>query len=468
MEQSMLDTIIHQAAQRGMDKHAGRFIGLLADSLFDSRNGGFNGFRKRFEDAGFATLLNAWIGRMPSDNVLQPDQFSTGFGQQECARIASLLGVSTAAVNMAGAEALPKLIGLLSADGRIPTQLPPQLAALLKDNKPPRQRKGLGWLFWLILAGLIALFIMAVSQCRPTATAPAPAQPIETAPPAESTPPPQSEPVPQSTPAPQAQETPPQETIVQEPVAQSPAQLQLDNKEGLVTVHGQLPSDADKQRLMDALKAQFGPDKVSGDIQVDPTTLPADWLDKLIAALPQLSASGLKFGFEGDKLSIDTSSLPEEQRFEISQQLRSLFSGYTISGLWERATSALAGLKSGFSAQDLVQALNLMHVYFDTNSNVITADSQEILSRAAEAIKAAPQGTRIEVGGHSDSVGTVQGNKDMSQKRADAVVAQLTQLGVDPSMLIAKGFGASKPVADNATEEGRAKNRRIEFTVLGE
>ncbi|QIE87500.1 OmpA family protein [Pseudomonas nitroreducens] len=128
----------------------------------------------------------------------------------------------------------------------------------------------------------------------------------------------------------------------------------------------------------------------------------------------------------------------------------------------------MAGLQAGFSAQDLVQALNLMNVYFNTNSNAITADSLEILSRAAEAIKAAPQGTHIEVSGHSDSVGTDQGNLDMSQKRADAVVAKLVELGVQPSSLIAKGYGSSKPIADNATDEGRAKNRRIEFTVQGE
>ncbi len=56
----------------------------------------------------------------------------------------------------------------------------------------------------------------------------------------------------------------------------------------------------------------------------------------------------------------------------------------------------------------------------------------------------------------------------MSQKRADAVVAKLVELGVQPSSLSAKGYGSSKPIADNATDEGRAKNRRIEFTVQGE
>ena len=452
----MLDTLIHQAAQRGMGHQAGRFVGLLADSLVNTRTGGFAGLTKRFEDAGLGDLLQSWIGARPADNVLHPDQFSAGFGQQESNRIAQLLGVTPGAVNMAGAETLPKLVALITADGRDPSSgvLPAPLAALLNGSAPPapkKQRGGLGWLFWLILALLIALFILAISQCRPTLIA-------QQTPPA-ATPVVAPEPVPAA-----------EETVVQEPVQQAPepAQFQLANQDGHITAHGRLASEADKQRLWDALKTQFGASNVSGNIQVDPQTLPADWLDRLIAALPKLNASGLKIGFDGDKLSIDTSALPEDKRFDISQQLRALFSGYSISGLWERATAALAGLQAGFSAQDLVQALNLMNVYFNTNSNAITVDSLEILSRAAEAIKAAPQGTHIEVGGHSDSVGTDQGNLDMSQKRADAVVAKLVELGVAPSSLIAKGYGSSKPIADNATDEGRAKNRRIEFTVQGE
>ena len=54
----------------------------------------------------------------------------------------------------------------------------------------------------------------------------------------------------------------------------------------------------------------------------------------------------------------------------------------------------------------------------------------------------------------------------LSQQRAEAVVAKLGELGVAPGVLTAKGYGQDKPVADNATDEGRASNRRIEFTVV--
>ncbi|OQR32933.1 hypothetical protein BWR15_15890 [Pseudomonas sp. T] len=445
----MLEKIIHQAAMRGMGTQAGRFVGLLADLLVNRSTGGFEGFRKRFAEAGLGDLLNSWIGGAPADNALQPDQFSAGLGVEDTHRLAKTLGVPPGAVNGAGAEALPKLVALLSANGQMPSVLPPKLTALLHVQSAPREeRRGLGWLFWLIAAMLFGLLFLAVSHSRPEAPSAVQA--------------PTSQPAPAPVAVPEVQEQ-----AVQEPaVEQQPAQFQLDNQNGQVTVNGKLPSKADKQRLWDALVAQFGADKVSGDIVIDTQTLPAQWLDELIAALPQLGASGLKIGFDGDKLSVDTSALPEDQRFDISQKLRSLFSGLSMNGLWERATAALAGLQSGFSAQDLVQALNLMNVYFDSNSDKITPDSLDILQRAAEAIKSAPAGTRIEVGGHSDSIGTEQANLAMSQKRAAAVVSQLVGLGVAPATLTAKGYGQSKPIADNATDEGRAKNRRIEFTVL--
>jgi outer membrane protein OmpA-like peptidoglycan-associated protein/uncharacterized protein YidB (DUF937 family) len=119
-----------------------------------------------------------------------------------------------------------------------------------------------------------------------------------------------------------------------------------------------------------------------------------------------------------------------------------------------------------FTADELVKALNLMTIHFDTDSATISADSMEILTKAASVIKKAPAGTRIEVGGHTDNTGDAAANLTLSRDRAAAVVAQLVKDGVDPANLTSQGYGQDKPVADNDTEEGRAKNRRMEFTVL--
>ena len=132
----------------------------------------------------------------------------------------------------------------------------------------------------------------------------------------------------------------------------------------------------------------------------------------------------------------------------------------------QRASAALASLKPGFAPQELVQALNLYVINFDTGSAEIPTHSVVFLSQAARAINGSTVGTVIEIGGHTDNTGDIASNLALSQQRADAVRNYLVQHRVDPNTLVAKGYGSTKPVAPNDTEEGRFRNRRIEFTVL--
>ena len=73
----------------------------------------------------------------------------------------------------------------------------------------------------------------------------------------------------------------------------------------------------------------------------------------------------------------------------------------------------------------------------------------------------------VEVGGHTDALGPEAFNQALSQRRADAVAAYLTASGVDAGRVNAIGYGESLPVADNGSDEGRAQNRRVEFTAQG-
>ncbi|MGH8062020.1 MAG: OmpA family protein [Pseudoxanthomonas sp.] len=130
------------------------------------------------------------------------------------------------------------------------------------------------------------------------------------------------------------------------------------------------------------------------------------------------------------------------------------------------ADAALDALQAGsFTADDLVKALNLTGIQFDTGSSRISATSQDILGKAAEALKKAPEGTRVEIGGYTDNTGNAAANLKLSESRATAVRARLVELGVSDAILTAKGYGDAKPVADNGTAEGRAKNRRMEFSL---
>ena len=101
---------------------------------------------------------------------------------------------------------------------------------------------------------------------------------------------------------------------------------------------------------------------------------------------------------------------------------------------------------------------------FETGKATLKPESQEQLKNVAEIMKAYPN-VKIKLGGYTDNVGDPQANLALSQQRADAVMAELVVLGVDPVRMQAKGYGEQHPVADNSTEEGRAKNRRIDINV---
>ena len=137
-----------------------------------------------------------------------------------------------------------------------------------------------------------------------------------------------------------------------------------------------------------------------------------------------------------------------------------------VDAAMRRATDALAALRPGYTAEQLVDALNLNIVNFASGSAALPAESRGVLDRSAEAIRGAPEGTVLQVGGHTDNTGNAAANQRLSQQRADAVRRYLVGRGVPEASLRARGFGPANPVADNSTEAGRFRNRRIEFTVV--
>jgi OOP family OmpA-OmpF porin len=114
---------------------------------------------------------------------------------------------------------------------------------------------------------------------------------------------------------------------------------------------------------------------------------------------------------------------------------------------------------------DLGESLRQSSIRFETGSAGISTNSLGLLDRLAFTLRSCPE-VRFEVGGHTDSEGTEEDNLDLSTARAQAVVDRLIRAGVRYSRLVAKGYGESRPVADNATQEGRARNRRIEFRII--
>ena len=111
------------------------------------------------------------------------------------------------------------------------------------------------------------------------------------------------------------------------------------------------------------------------------------------------------------------------------------------------------------------KTLTLKHINFATGAATLTTDSKYELDNLVTALNAYPQ-IRIEVAGHTDNIGDPAENRALSQQRAATVVKYLTDRGIDAGRLRAVGYGDTKPLAPNDTDDNRAKNRRTEFTIL--
>ncbi len=117
--------------------------------------------------------------------------------------------------------------------------------------------------------------------------------------------------------------------------------------------------------------------------------------------------------------------------------------------------------------QETLTGFSAENIEFETGSSVIRKTSYPVLNKLVQLLKKYP-GVKIEIGGHTDSKGNAEFNLNLSQRRADAVKKYLVEQGIDAGRLVAKGYGSSKPVADNKTPEGRRKNRRVEFKIQKE
>ncbi|WP_043970847.1 MULTISPECIES: OmpA family protein [Acinetobacter] len=106
-----------------------------------------------------------------------------------------------------------------------------------------------------------------------------------------------------------------------------------------------------------------------------------------------------------------------------------------------------------------------IHINFETDKATLLANSDEQITQILNLLKS-DDALKLEINGYTDNSGESAHNLKLSQARAQTVVKALTDAGIDPSRLKAQGFGDSKPVSSNDTEEGKAKNRRVELVKL--
>lgn len=106
-----------------------------------------------------------------------------------------------------------------------------------------------------------------------------------------------------------------------------------------------------------------------------------------------------------------------------------------------------------------------LYINFDTDKASLRADAQPVIDEIHKLLTA-DASLKLSIEGHTDSTGSADHNRQLSASRARSVFGALVGLGTDPSRLGSKGFGPDKPIGDNATDEGRAKNRRVELVKV--
>src|SRR5678815_3894642 len=134
---------------------------------------------------------------------------------------------------------------------------------------------------------------------------------------------------------------------------------------------------------------------------------------------------------------------------------------------YQLVITEVASMAQVVSANELLQELNkngfvALYINFDTGKAELKQDGVATVKESASPLKSNPTLKRG-VEGHTDNVGDAAANKKLSGARAKSVTAAIVASGIDAARLSAAGFGQEKPVADNRTEEGRAKNRRVEL-----
>jgi outer membrane protein OmpA-like peptidoglycan-associated protein len=105
-------------------------------------------------------------------------------------------------------------------------------------------------------------------------------------------------------------------------------------------------------------------------------------------------------------------------------------------------------------------------VQFETGKAEIKPESHSLLDEVAKVLKDNPQIEVVSVEGHTDSTGSADFNRKLSQQRAESVVKYISTKGVKAARMDPKGFGPDRPIADNETDAGREANRRVEFNIV--
>jgi len=227
---------------------------------------------------------------------------------------------------------------------------------------------------------------------------------------------------------------------------------------GQVLVSGTVPDEASKAAMLARVRELYGAHRVVDQVAIGNVMLPPNWngyVQKLIGPNLKLITRG-QLKVDGNNVSVQGEVANEAQRQQIASDIAaSLNPTYLVRN----------GLRVSAAEQNLLDATLAMRIIeFESGQAVIRPSGLQILDEMAGALMKV-KSKKVAVIGHTDNTGLRESNLSLSLARAEAVRTYLAGKAIDPSMINVSGQGPDRPVADNATADGRARNRRIEFRV---
>ena len=239
--------------------------------------------------------------------------------------------------------------------------------------------------------------------------------------------------------------------------------------EGQVEIRGRLPDARTRAAVQSFAHARFGVDgtELAARIADD---LPQGWPVRVLVSLEALSLlNNGAMTVRPDLIEISGDTGSKTAKDDISRIITSKLGETAEFKLDVSYVEALDPIAALPTPEECVERINAAiaerKITFAPGSSEIDADALDTIDKVAEALKEC-QTVQMEIGGHTDSQGRESMNERLSQERANAVLNAIMARRVLTSNLIAKGYGETRPIADNGSDDGREANRRIEFQLI--
>ena len=255
------------------------------------------------------------------------------------------------------------------------------------------------------------------------------------------------------------------------PVAAVLPQFDADlHEDGTVRLSGPVKDATSRAAILSYAASLFGHDQVSDATVID-AALPEGWPGRVLAGVEALAALQTgKLDVTPDHVTIQGWGLDPQVADKVRAVLVPRVGDAAVIDVSFNFRAAAAAAEAArprpeICADQISAILDADGIQFAAGSATIVPESRGVIAAIADVLRSCP-GADFEIGGHTDSQGTAEANRTLSEARAGAVLTALRAEDLPLVRLTARGFGADDPVADNASDAGRAENRRIEFTLV--